>query len=246
MIYLIITKCFKISTILLAILSLSTTPTNSSDIRIKNNLKITKNFKEIEGQDIKDLNDLKLANSEVPQRKIKKTVLDIIGENENLSSFSSYLRETELDRILEKKLPWNWTIFAPSNKAFNLATSQLKSEILNDDFLSKNLLMDHIMAGQTTSDDIGSDVSTQVTVSNKPLQIYKRKDLYVKDMVVVEENLLGNNGVVHVIDCFMYVQPSTEDSRLTKETQDDFPITSCCMINSEEIISWKKSTKNKF
>ena len=175
-----------------------------------------------------------------------KNVLDVISNNQDLTTFNLYLEKTGLDRVLEKKLPWNWTIFAPSNKAFNEAPEMLKDEILNDEFLSKNIFMDHIMTGHKTSLDIDEKATTQITVSNKPLQIYKSRNLFVKDMVVVQENLIGNNGVVHVIDCIMYVQPSSEDERLTKEIMENYPITSCCMQSEAEINSFKKATKNRF
>ena len=175
-----------------------------------------------------------------------KTVLDVISENKDLTIFYSYLEKTDLKRVLEKKLPWNWTIFAPSNKAFKNASKSMKKEILDDDFYSKNILMDHIMTGHTTSLDVNEEITTQITVSNKPIQIYKSKNLHVKDMVVVQENLIGNNGVVHMIDCIMYVQPSAEDERVSKELAKDFPITSCCMHNRSEIDSFKSSAKNKF
>ena len=174
-----------------------------------------------------------------------KSVLDVISENKDLSIFHSYLQKTGLDRILAKKLPWNWTIFAPSNKAFNDAPDFLEDEILEDDFFSKNIMMDHIMTGHKTSLDITEKVTTQITVSNKPLQIYKSSKLHVKDMVVVKENLIGNNGVVHMIDCIMFVQPSDDDDRVSKEIGDSFPITSCCMRSKEEIDSFKKASKSK-
>ena len=59
---------------------------------------------------------------------LSKNVIDIISENKKLSIFHSYLQETGLDKILEKKLPFNWTIFAPSNNAFNKASSKLKDQ----------------------------------------------------------------------------------------------------------------------
>ncbi len=175
-----------------------------------------------------------------------KTVLDVISENKDLTNFYSFLEQTGLKSVLEKKLPWNWTIFAPSNKAFQNASKELKEEILNDEFYSKNILMDHIMTGHTTSLDVGNQISTQITVSNKPIQIYKSKKLHVKDMVVVKENLIGDNGVIHIIDCIMYVQPSSEDERVKKEIAKDYPITSCCMRDKNEIDSFKRATKEKF
>ena len=175
-----------------------------------------------------------------------KTVLDVISDDKNLTIFNSYLIKTGLDRVLEKKLPWNWTIFAPSNKAFKEAPKMLKDQILDDDILSKFILMDHIMTGHKTSLDIGEEITTQITVSNKPIQIYKSEKLFVKDMVVVKENLIGNNGVIHIIDCIMFVQPSIDDDRVPVDLGKDFPITSCCMRDNNEIQIFKKAAENKY
>ncbi len=171
-----------------------------------------------------------------------KNVIDIIKEDPELTEFYSYLEKTGIKNILEKKLPWNWTIFAPNNNAFNSIPIRVKEEILSDQIFSKALIMDHILTGQKTSLDIGEEVSNEVTVSNKPIQIYKRGSLFVKDMIVIKENKAANNGVVHQINCLMYVQQSQEDDRLTKEQKEDFPITSCCMRTDNEVSSWIKST----
>jgi uncharacterized surface protein with fasciclin (FAS1) repeats len=171
-----------------------------------------------------------------------KNVIDIIKEDPELTEFYSYLEKTGIKKILEKKLPWNWTIFAPNNNAFNSIPSRVREEILSDQIFSKVLIMDHILTGQKTSLDIGEEVSNEVTVSNKPIQIYKRGSLFVKDMIVVKENKAAKNGVVHQINCVMYVQQSQDDNRLTKKQKEDFPITSCCMRTDNEINSWIKST----
>ena len=171
-----------------------------------------------------------------------KNVIDIIKEDPELTEFYSYLEKTGIKKILEKKLPWNWTIFAPNNNAFNSIPSRVREEILSDQIFSKVLIMDHILTGQKTSLDIGEEVSNEVTVSNKPIQIYKRGSLFVKDMIVVKENKAAKNGVVHQINCVMYVQQSQDDNRLTKKQKEDFPITSCCMRTDNEVNSWIKST----
>ena len=175
-----------------------------------------------------------------------KSVLDVVAENKELSSFYEYLKKSDLDDVLKKKLPWNWTIFAPSNKAFENIIPKLKSKVLEDDNLRKKLFMDHIMTGHKTSLDFSEDISTEITVSNKSIQIYKMKKLHVKDMVVINENLIGENGVVHIIDCIMFVQPSEQDSRLSLQIQKDFPITSCCMESDEEVSLWISTAEDKF
>ena len=67
-----------------------------------------------------------------------KTVLDVISENEDLTIFYSYLEKTDLKRVLEKKLPWNWTIFAPSNKAFKNASKSVFKDVSTKVLKQKN------------------------------------------------------------------------------------------------------------
>ena len=175
-----------------------------------------------------------------------KGIVTTIRENPNLSIFYSYINNTDLEATLQQKFPWNWTIFVPNNKAFDALPKKVYDQILSDTSLRKMLIMDHILIGEKSSDDLNSKITEEITVTSKPIQIYKRESLYVKDMVVVDENTSANNGVVHEINCVMFVQPSEDDDRLTKLQKDKFPITSCCMETESEINSWLSSVKSKF
>ena len=175
-----------------------------------------------------------------------KGIITIIRENPNLSIFYSYINNTELEATLQQKFPWNWTIFVPNNKAFDTLPKKVYDKILSDTSLRKMLLLDHILIGQKSSNDLDSKITEEITVTNKPIQLYKRENLYVKDMVVVNENTSADNGVVHEINCVMFVQPSKEDDRLTELQKDKFPITSCCMKTEDEIDLWLSSANSKF
>ena len=172
-------------------------------------------------------------------------IVSVIRENPSLSTFYSYINNTELEATLQQKFPWNWTIFVPNNKAFDALPKKVYNKILSDSSLRKMLIMDHILIGEKSSDDLNSKITEEITVTSKPIQIYKRESLYVKDMVVVNENTSANNGVVHEINCVMFVQPSEDDDRLTKLQKDEFPITSCCMETESEINSWLNSVNSK-
>ena len=173
-------------------------------------------------------------------------IVSIIRENPSLSTFYSYINNTELEATLQQKFPWNWTIFVPNNKAFDALPKKVHDQILSDTSLRKMLILDHILIGQKSSIDLNSKITEEITVSNKPIQLYKRGSLFVKDMVVVNENTSSDNGVIHEINCVMFVQPSQEDDRLTKLQKDKFPITSCCMQTENEIDLWLKSANSKF
>ena len=174
----------------------------------------------------------------------ENNVYDIISKNSNLSTFKDYLDKTGLDNVLQKKIPYNWTIYAPSNKAFENTPKQLEKLILKDIDYSKRLLTDHILTKEILASDFTEQITTEVTVSNKPIKLYRSENLFVKDVVVVKEDLIAENGVIHIIDCIMFIQPSFQDSRLSQSQKDSFPITSCCMQTENEVLLWKQNTKN--
>ena len=91
--------------------------------------------------------------------------------------------------------------------------------------------------------DVTDQITTELTVSNKPIKLYRSENLFVKDVVIVKEDIIAENGVVHIIDCIMFIQPSSQDNRLSSSQQDSFPITSCCMQTESEISLWKQNTK---
>lgn len=170
-------------------------------------------------------------------------VYDIISKNSNLSTFKDYLDKTGLDNVLQKKIPYNWTIYAPSNKAFENTPKELEKLILKDNYYSKRLFTDHILTKEILASDYTEQITTELTVSNKPIKLYRSENLFVKDVVVVKEDIIAENGVIHIIDCIMFIQPSFQDSRLSSSQKDSFPITSCCMQTENEVLLWKQNTK---
>ncbi len=173
----------------------------------------------------------------------EKNVYDIISKNTDLSTFKNYLDKTGLDEVLNKKIPYDWTIYAPSNKAFENIPNELEKEILSDTYFTKRLFTDHILAKEVVSSKLTDQITTELTVSNKPVELYKSESLFIKDVVIIKEDLIASNGVIHIIDCIMFIQPSFQDDRLSTVQRESFPITSCCMQTSDEVSLWKLNTK---
>ena len=110
------------------------------------------------------------------------TVYDIISKNPDLSTFNDYLKKTGLDDVLQKKIPYDWTVYAPSNDAFKNIPNELEELILKDNYYSKRLLTDHILAKEILASDITEQITTELTVSNKPIKLYKSDSLFIKDI----------------------------------------------------------------
>ena len=177
-----------------------------------------------------------------PTYSSKLTVLETISMNDDLSEFHKYLKISGLDKLLNKKLPWDWTIFAPTNAAFEEFKTKNVS-FLDNSFYVKNLLMDHMLAGRSSSKNLGNTIVTEKTISNKPISLYKTSEIHVKDMIVIKEDSTASNGIIHTIGCIMFVQPSKDDPRLTQEQINNYSITSCCMREENEVNIWKSTIK---
>ena len=178
--------------------------------------------------------------------RAKDTVYNLISTKPELSKFKEYLDKTGLANILKIKKSYSWTIFAPNNEAFKNVPDELQEIILVNNFYTKSLFMDHILSSRTSSDDVSKMPKKEMTISNKTLQIQKTEDLFVKDMIVKEEDLTAENGIVHIINCIMFVQPSSQDIRLTDKQKKRFPITSCCMQTKNEALTWISNTEELF
>ena len=66
-----------------------------------------------------------------------RSVLDVISENKKLVHFYSYLERTDLKRVLEKKLPWNWTILHQVIKLSKRIRKISKKKFLKMSFIAK-------------------------------------------------------------------------------------------------------------
>ena len=135
----------------------------------------------------------------------EESVGTIISSEEDLSTLTSALERTGLSSTLANGGPY--TIFAPTNAAFELLLEELEIESLDEvptDQLTQ-ILQYHVVVGQTFSTELeaGSvntllDEDFTVAFSNA---IVLADDVNGNDnAVVVAGNLLGTNGVVHVID----------------------------------------------
>lgn len=147
----------------------------------------------------------------------------------------SAIKESGLEKLFgsDSKVPR--TLYAPTDAAFKKLP-----QTLSDEFFVKNnknaivkLLLNHVFAGMYSDESLTSDQT--VNLDGKILKINRDNDLFVKDMVKTEKDIMVNNGVIHSIECVMFVQPSIEDKRLDLETRNKFSITSCCMQTDLEV-----------
>lgn len=136
-----------------------------------------------------------------PEEKIT-TLLD---DEENLSTLRAALQRTGLDNTLAGQGPY--TLFAPTNSAFDLLLENMNMNSIDEvpvDSLTK-ILQFHIANGQAFSTELPfRNVKTiegeefGVTFTDRIVLVDQNPDS--ENAVLVSDNLLGTNGIVHKID----------------------------------------------
>jgi len=96
-----------------------------------------------------------------------------------------------------------FTVFAPTDEAFKKLPAGIVENLLkpeNKDQLIK-ILTYHVVPGKTTSDSIFGKKLQVTTVHGSPLPIDATKGgVSVKGAQVISDDVMADNGVIHVID----------------------------------------------
>ena len=135
------------------------------------------------------------------------TVVDIIVNSENHTTLETAISQANLATTLSGDGPF--TVFAPSDDAFNSVPANLLSELLADNDALTSVLLHHVHSGNAMSTDL-SDGMQVLTLNNDNLIVAIDGTNVMIDMATVTQpDILASNGVVHVID--MVLVPTTND-----------------------------------
>ncbi|WP_291968020.1 fasciclin domain-containing protein [Maribacter sp.] len=141
------------------------------------------------------------------------SIAAVASKNEELSTLVSALKAADLDQMLSE--PGSYTVFAPSNNAFEKLPKKMSiaelSKPENKEMLTQ-VLQYHVVSGVITSDKLVEAINgangkyTFTTVGGKDLTASLKGDkINLKDekgnrTEIVLGNVEASNGVVHVIN----------------------------------------------
>lgn len=145
-----------------------------------------------------------------------QSIVDIALGNDNFSTLVAALQKAELVSVLQGDGPF--TVFAPTNDAFDALLSDLGVGSLDD--LSKEdltpILLYHVVSGNVTSADLSTGyVETLNSLgpdgTNVALQVDVTSGVVLNNSVnVTSADIAATNGYVHVIDKVL-VPPTVVD-----------------------------------
>lgn len=130
----------------------------------------------------------------------KADIVDTAVEADDFNTLATALTEADLIETLKGEGPF--TVFAPTDAAFEaLPDGTLDNLLANKDQLT-NVLLYHVVAGKVMAEDVISmDGSMVETLLEEDIMI-KVEDgtVYINDAKVTTTDIEASNGVIHVID----------------------------------------------
>jgi len=131
--------------------------------------------------------------------KAKPTVVEIAVGNEDFSTLVAAVKAAGLVEALSSEGPF--TIFAPTNDAFaklpdGTVESLLKPE--NKDKLAA-ILKYHVVAGKVMAADVSAGKVETLNGAKATITVKDGK-VMIDKANVVKTDIVGSNGVIHVID----------------------------------------------
>lgn len=125
------------------------------------------------------------------------TVAQIAMSNPNFSILAAALKKTGLDRELNDSGPF--TIFAPTNAAFNKLPKGSLRDLMNDPRRLKAVLEYHVLKGRHATSDLRNNQAIE-TVQGHDVYITKRRGIvYVNNARVTKSNIVASNGIVDAV-----------------------------------------------
>ena len=144
--------------------------------------------------------------------KAQGTIVDVAVSNDNFSTLVTALKSAELVSALQADGPF--TVFAPTNDAFAKIDKKTLSSLLekkNQKALA-NILTYHVVSGKLTAKDVvaalkkgNGKVELKALNGQKLTVMEKNGKIWLKDQngnysEITATDVMGNNGVIHVID----------------------------------------------
>jgi uncharacterized surface protein with fasciclin (FAS1) repeats len=129
----------------------------------------------------------------------QKTIVDVAAGNKDFSTLVSLVKAAGLVDTLKSEGPF--TVFAPTNKAFEALPKETLAAVQADKELLKKVLLYHVVPGKVTSKEVVKVDKADTALKDASVQVSVREGkVFVNDSQVIAVDVMADNGVIHVID----------------------------------------------
>ena len=127
----------------------------------------------------------------------KKDIVDTAISNSDFSTLVTAVQAADLVEALKSEGPY--TVFAPTNEAFEKIPAEKLQALLEDKEALRAVLTYHVVPGKVLAKDV-VNLSKASTVNGKDIQITTDNGVMVNNAKVIATDIKTSNGVIHVID----------------------------------------------
>jgi uncharacterized surface protein with fasciclin (FAS1) repeats len=128
---------------------------------------------------------------------------DIVETAVNAGSFNTLVKAVEAVGIVDLlKSPGPYTVFAPVDEAFARLPAGALDSLLQDIPKLKKILTYHVLFGDVRTDNL-LELEEAETVEGSILTIDTTHGYKVNQAIVLEPDILTDNGVIHAIDSIL-------------------------------------------
>ena len=136
---------------------------------------------------------------------VANTIVDIAVKDGRFTTLVTALQAAGLADTLKGTGPF--TVFAPTDAAFNKLPAGTVDNLLKDIPTLKNILLYHVVSGKVMAADVVKLTSAN-TLLGKPVTItVSGGNVTINDSKVIQTDIVASNGVIHVIDTVLSPPP---------------------------------------
>ncbi len=130
------------------------------------------------------------------------SIFDIVDASTNHTTLQIALEAAGLDVVLSE--PGNYTLFAPTNSAFEALPAGTIDALLADTTGAlNNILFYHTVGTTALSTDLSNSMTITTLQGQDIIVNINDQGVFVNNAQVILADLIANNGVVHVIDAVL-------------------------------------------
>ncbi|HKL12175.1 MAG TPA: fasciclin domain-containing protein [Halanaerobiales bacterium] len=129
-----------------------------------------------------------------------KNIVDTAIEAEGFNTLVTAIQEAGLVDALKAEGPF--TVFAPTDEAFEALPDGVLDDLLANPDELKNVLLFHVVEGKVMAEDVlEMDGAMVATLLGEEIEIkIDMGNVYINDAQVITTDIETSNGVIHVID----------------------------------------------
>lgn len=130
-------------------------------------------------------------------------IVELASSDPKFSTLVSAVKAADLVETLSSEGPF--TVFAPTNEAFEALGKDTLQAVLADKTKLVNILTYHVVPQKLLATEVLAQ-SSITTVQGQELMVSSSPKPMVNDATIVATDLSADNGVIHVIDAVLIPQ----------------------------------------